>query len=85
MRTKNRRRCFVTRSRRLRQKKRTGPIEDSLSVGFGTKMQPEESIHTVINMAESDMYRNKTNESPKMRDKSIKGILLYLPKGFPIC
>jgi len=73
---------FCDKIKTLAAKKRTGPIEDSLSVGFGTKMQPEESIHTVINMAESDMYRNKTNESPKMRDKSIKGILSTLYERF---
>lgn len=58
-------------------------IGDSISVGCETKKRPEDNIRTVINQAESHMYRNKTVESPNMRDNTIKTILYTLYKKCP--
>lgn len=58
-------------------------IDDSISVGYGTKAQPEENMREVISRAETNMYRNKTFESPSMRGSTIKNILTTLYEKYP--
>ncbi len=53
-------------------------IDCSISVGWGTKKRPEESLRVIVSKAEAFMYRNKSSESPKMRFSSINTILQTL-------
>ena len=58
-------------------------IDDSISVGYGTKTHEDENMREVISRAETDMYRNKTFESPSMRGSTIKNILTTLYEKYP--
>lgn len=59
----------------LASKAQIGSLQLSISIGWETKNDVEESIKDVFKKAEDYMYRRKLFESPSMRGKTIKAIL----------
>ena len=55
-----------------------GPLDISVSIGYETKHEPEESIDELIKKTEDHMYRHKLNDSSSMRYKTINLIMATL-------
>lgn len=66
----------------LSSKSSVSAIDCSISVGWGTKKYPEESLNVILRKAEAFMYRNKSSESPRMRFSSINTILQTLHEKY---
>ncbi len=66
----------------LSSKSSVSAIDCSISVGWGTKKRPEESLKVILSKAEAFMYRNKSSESPRMRFSSINTILQTLHEKY---
>ncbi len=57
---------------------RLGALDVSVSFGYGTKHEPEDSMAEMIKKAEDAMYSRKTYESPGVRGKTIEAIVTTL-------
>ncbi len=66
----------------LAERNSLNAIDCSISVGYDTKKNPEESLKSIISKAEAFMYRNKSSESPYMRGSSINNILSTLHEKY---
>ena len=59
-------------------KEHVGSLDISISFGWGTKMDAEESMHEILKRAEDNMYKKKLFESPSIRSKTIDTIIKTL-------
>lgn len=66
---------IIKRIKNLALKEKSGPIDLSISFGYGTKVRNDEKIEDVLKKAEDQMYRNKLFESPSTRGKTI-GVII---------
>ncbi len=65
----------IMRIKELAAKEKSGTINVSISFGFETKIDPEESIQEIFKKTEDHMYRHKLYESSSMRSKTIDLIM----------
>ena len=66
---------IVKRIKAAAAKEQVGSMDLSISFGFQTKKNVEESIREIFKKAEDFMYREKLFESPSMRGKAINAII----------
>lgn len=69
---------IVKRIKGLAAKVKVGVIDISISFGYDTKNNKEESIQEIFKKAEDQMYKKKLFERPSMRGKTIKAIISTL-------
>ena len=55
-----------------------GPLDISVSIGYETKYEAEQSIDKLIKKTEDHMYRHKLNDSASLRYKTINRIMATL-------
>ncbi|HEY5556324.1 PAS domain S-box protein [Acetobacterium sp.] len=71
---------IIKRINDLLLKEKLGSIDISISFGYGTKHIEEEKVQTVLKKAEDNMYKVKLFEGPRMKAKTISGIINALHK-----
>jgi diguanylate cyclase (GGDEF)-like protein/putative nucleotidyltransferase with HDIG domain len=69
---------IIRRINRYLSLEKIGPLEVSVSIGFETKYEMDQSIEELIKKTEDHMYRHKLNESASMRYKAINLIMATL-------
>jgi len=69
---------IIKRMKYLSLKEKVGGIEISIAFGYATKENEKENIQDIYIKAEDHMYRNKLNESPSIRGKTVELIMKTL-------
>ncbi|WP_234123574.1 HD domain-containing phosphohydrolase [Clostridium hydrogenum] len=69
---------FIKNVKAAAMKEKVGSVNISISLGYKTKIDKEESIQEVLKKAEDYMYKKKLLESPSIRGKSINTIITTL-------
>jgi len=69
---------MIQRIKDSASKEKVGPVDISISFGYGTKNCKEEKIQDIFKIAEDHMYGHKLFESPTMRRKAINTLISTL-------